>query len=100
MQQANYDLIAVTETCWNCFHDWSVAMNGYKLFRRDKQGRRGGSVAFYVRECFDDVELGAGNDKLESLWIRIRGAPTRLTSWLTQDEETDELFYEQLTEVV
>jgi len=43
------------------------------LFKRERQGRRGSGVALYVRECFDVVELGAGNDKVESLWVRIRG---------------------------
>ena len=30
------DLVAITETCWNESHDRSVAINGYRLFRRDK----------------------------------------------------------------
>ena len=70
-------------------------MDGYKLFRRDRQGRR------------NIAELGAGNDKMESLWVWIRGRVNksdilvgicyRLTN---QDEETDEAFYEQLAEVV
>ena len=38
----NYDLIAVTETWWDESHDWSAAIDGYKLFRRDRQGRNGG----------------------------------------------------------
>jgi len=29
-------------------------------------------MAFYVRECFDVIELVAGDDKVESLWVRIR----------------------------
>jgi len=64
VQQANYDLVAITETWWDCSHDWSAAMDGYKLFRRDRQGRRGGGMALYVRECFDVVELGSGNVKV------------------------------------
>ena len=48
-------------------------MDGYKLSRRDRQGRRGSGAALYDRECFDVVELGAWNDKVESLWVRIRG---------------------------
>ena len=55
-------------------------MDGYKL-GRDRQGRRGVCVAFYVRESFDVVEFAAVDDKVESLWVRIRGAPTRWTSW-------------------
>ncbi|XP_071892066.1 uncharacterized protein [Anas platyrhynchos] len=105
MQQAGYDLLAIMETWWDHSHDWSAAMTGYKLFRRDRQHRRGGGVALYIREFFDVVELEAGNDKVESLWVRISrdnkasvlvGVCYRL---LNQDEETDEEFHRQLTEV-
>lgn len=40
VHQANYDLAAVTETWWDCSHDWSVEIDGYKLCRRDRQGRK------------------------------------------------------------
>ena len=81
-------------------------MTGYKLFRRDRQHRRGGGVALYIRESFDVVELEAGNDKVESLWVRI-GRKANKASVLvgvcyrppSQDEETDEEFYRQPTEV-
>ena len=53
VQQENYYMVAITETCWDDSHNWSAAMDGYKLFRRDRQGRRGGGVALYGRECFD-----------------------------------------------
>ena len=62
-------------------------MDGYKLLRRDRQGRKGGSVALYIKECFDVEELGIGMIKL-SVCYRL----------LNQDEETDEVFYEQLVE--
>jgi len=29
----NYELVAITETWWEESHDWSVAIDGYKLFR-------------------------------------------------------------------
>jgi len=47
-------------------------MDGYKLFRRDRQGRRGGGVALYVREGFVCLELD-DDDRVEYLWIKIRG---------------------------
>lgn len=46
-------------------------MDGYKLFRKDGQGKMGGGVALSVSVCV--VELRAGNDKVECLWVRIRG---------------------------
>ena len=37
----NDDIVAITETWWDDSHDWSVAINGYKLFRKaKKEGRR------------------------------------------------------------
>jgi len=41
------------ETWWDDSHNWSAAVDGYELFKRDRQGRRGNGVALYVRECFD-----------------------------------------------
>ena len=106
VRQASYDLVAIMETWWDHSHDWSAAMDGYKLFRKDRQGRRGGGVALYVRECFDVTELMAGDDKVESLWVKIRGRDDKADILVgvcyrlpNQHEETDEVFYKQLTEV-
>ena len=32
----SYDLVALTETWWDEPHDWTAAINSYKLFRRDR----------------------------------------------------------------
>ena len=103
--QASYDLVAITETRGPCSHDWSAAMDGYKLFRKDRQGRRGSGVALYVKECFEVTELMTGDNKVESLWVKIRGRADKADILVgicyrppNQDEETDELFYEQLAE--
>ncbi|GAB0207466.1 mitochondrial enolase superfamily member 1 [Grus japonensis] len=69
VQLENYDIVAITETWWDDSHNWSAAMDGYKLFRRDRQGRRGGGVALYVRECFDCLELDDGDERVECLWV-------------------------------
>jgi len=42
-------------------------MNVYKLFRRDRRGKRGSGVALYVRDCFDYTELDDCDDKVECL---------------------------------
>jgi len=44
-QQDSYDLIAITATWWDDSHDWRIATDSYKRFRRDRQGKRGGGVA-------------------------------------------------------
>lgn len=30
-----YDLITTIDTWWNNLHNWSGAMDGYRLFRKD-----------------------------------------------------------------
>jgi len=50
-------------------------MVGYGLFRKDRQGTCGGSVAFYVSshpECME-LCLGIDEEPVESLWVRIKG---------------------------
>ena len=78
-------------------------MDGYKLFRKDRQGRRGGGMALYVKECFEVTELMTGENKVESLWVKIRARANKADILVgvcyrppNQDEETDEVFYEQL----
>ena len=78
-----------------------MAMNSSEGTNR--QGRRGGGVALYVRECFDCLELDDGNDRVECFWVRIRGKANKADIMVgvcyrrpNQDEEADEIFYKQL----
>ena len=50
VQLRKYDLIAITETWWDESHDCNILIEDYRLFRRDRQGRRGEGVARYVRK--------------------------------------------------
>lgn len=52
-QMENHDQIAITEIWWDELHDQSAMIDGYKLFRRDRQGRRGGGVAVYAKTRID-----------------------------------------------
>lgn len=44
-------------------------MRGYRLFRRDRLGRRVGRVPLRVRERFDCLNVLL----FEGLWVRIKG---------------------------
>ena len=47
----NYDIVvAITETWWDDSHSWSAVIDGYQLSKRDRQGRKGGGVALYVKK--------------------------------------------------
>ena len=106
VQQDSYGLVATTETWWDDSHDWSAAMDGYKLSRRDRRGKRGGGVALYVRDCFDCIEFNDCDDKVECLWVKKRGKANKADILLeiyyrpsNQDEDVDEVFYRRLAEI-
>lgn len=77
-------------------------MDGYKFFRRNRQGGRGGGVALYVTECFDCLEFSDGDDVVECLRVRIRGKNKAdilvgvIYRPYNQDEKADEIFCELL----
>ncbi|PKU47346.1 adaptin ear-binding coat-associated protein 1 [Limosa lapponica baueri] len=106
VQQDSCDVVAITEMWWDDGHDWNAVMDCYKLFGRDRQGRRGGGVALCIRECFDCIELDSCDDKVGCLWVRMKGKANKRDFVLgicyrppNQDEEADEVFYKQLAEV-
>ena len=53
VQLVKYDQIAITVTWWDESHDWNTLIEDYRLFRRDRQGKRGSGVALYVKKWID-----------------------------------------------
>ena len=39
VQLENCDIVAIMETWWDNLHNWSAAVDGHKLARRDRQGK-------------------------------------------------------------
>jgi len=103
-----YEIIGIMEMWWHSSYDWNIGMGGYRLFRKDKQGTRGGGVPLYVKEQLEHMELLLGMDEepTESLWVKIKGrAGTGDTTVEVcykppdQDERADEALYRQIGEV-
>lgn len=44
-----YDLFVIMDPWWDESHGWSAANNGYKLFRRDRQGKKGGDCPLNLK---------------------------------------------------
>jgi len=106
VQQDSYDLVANTVMWWDDSHDWSAAMDGYKLFRRDRGGKRAGGVSLYVRDSFDCMKLNDCDDKVECLSVKTRGNANKADIQLgvfyrppNQEIEAEEVFYKRLAEV-
>ncbi|RMC13075.1 hypothetical protein DUI87_10606 [Hirundo rustica rustica] len=106
VQQQSYDVVAITETWWDESHGWSTALDGYKLFRRDRRGRRGAGVALYMKKGFDTLSIETNEDGVERLCVRIKGKANKADILLgvcyrppNQEEQGDNLFYKQLGNV-
>ncbi|GAB0189953.1 nucleobindin-2 [Grus japonensis] len=67
-----YDIIGITETWWDSSYDCSVGMEGYRLFRKDRQGRGGGGVTLYINDQLECMELHLGME--EELTKRAYGS--------------------------
>ena len=78
-QSESYDIIGVTETWWDNSHDWRITMDGYRLFRKDRQGRRGRGAALYVKENLECIEVNYGDcgSPIKCLWVKIRGVVSK-----------------------
>ena len=72
-----FDIIALTETWLDMsgkVFDTEVKIDGYTLFYKDRENRRGGGVALYVRDtlqCSINGRIKTDN-KTESLWVDIK----------------------------
>ena len=81
-------------------------MDGYRLFKRDRQGRKGGGVTLYVKKECECMEINDGDDRVESLWVRIKAKANKTDIIVgvcyrspNQNEEVDKTLYRQLGEV-
>jgi len=88
---------------------WSLTIEDYKVFGRDKQGTRCGGVALNVKKLIDceKLPLRKSHKQVESLWIKIWDCTSkgRLVVRIyyrpsDQGEPVDEAFLLQLQEAL
>ncbi|KAJ7413848.1 mitochondrial fission process protein 1 [Pitangus sulphuratus] len=98
-----FDIIGISETWWDEFCDWSALLDGYRLFRTDRQSRRSKGVAMYVIEGLECMEVTAGNGTVENLWVKIKWQTNNADVIVevyyrpsSQDDHANELFFEEL----
>lgn len=79
MELEIYDLIALTETRWYELQNWNTASDGYKLFQKDRLGRRGRAVAVCVEEWIDCEELPLSNsyEQIKGLWVKMKARTSK-----------------------
>ena len=67
-------IIGITESWANTdITDAELGLTGYVMFRRDRIGRRGGGVIFYVKESIqaNEIKLESEADYDEAVWCKI-----------------------------
>ena len=103
----NYDVIGITETCWDSTHDWTSGIDGCTLYRRDRVDKRDGGVAVYVKESYMSLQADVGDQGgcLETLWAKIHGEHGTGDATVrvyyrprTQSPELDQEFARELAE--
>ena len=54
-------------------------MDGYRLFRKDRQGRRGGVVALCIKKNLECIEVNYSDcgSPIEYFWVKIRGVVSK-----------------------
>ena len=73
----NYEVISLSETWLNSsVKNAEMNIEGYKLFRQDRQGMRGGRVGFYIRvplkaKVLKDMS-GTSNSGFHQLWLEVQ----------------------------
>ncbi|KAJ7415274.1 hypothetical protein BTVI_38760 [Pitangus sulphuratus] len=70
-QSQKFDITGISETWWDESCDWSALLDGYRLCRKDMQGRRGRGVALRVIEGLECMELTVGNGTVENSGVDL-----------------------------
>lgn len=52
-QSQKFGITGINETWWGESCVWSALLDVYRLFRRDRQGRRGWELSLYIMQVLD-----------------------------------------------
>lgn len=69
----NYDIVAISETWLSAaIPDSKIEISGYEIVRKDRD-KRGGGVAFYLKDCFRyEVLLSSMEETIEQIWLKLK----------------------------
>ena len=75
-----YDIVGITETWLQGDQGWELNIQGYSIFRRDRQERKGGGVALLVREEINAIERkDISPQNVESIWVELHNTKGQKT---------------------
>lgn len=56
VKSESYYIVEITEIWWDNSNDWNIVLEGYRLFCKDRQGRRGGGITLHVKKNLECME--------------------------------------------
>ncbi|KAG5864078.1 hypothetical protein JTB14_005900 [Gonioctena quinquepunctata] len=75
MQEECLDICSISETWLNqSFPSRAISVPDYNLIRKDRQGKKGGGLAFYIKKSIKYKIVDDGNhnnSSLETFWISV-----------------------------
>ena len=79
IQQHKPTFILLTETWLNDqVTDGLIALQGYRIFRKDRMNREGGGILIYVKESVGEIQIHSSPEvkyqtpvPVESLWVKV-----------------------------
>jgi len=84
VQLQGSDLLGIMERLWDGSCDCGVALEGYKLFRRNRKRRQGRRVALCVRDQLEHMEAQPG-DRRDEFRDEVRKVKVRMERNLAGD---------------
>ncbi len=96
------DVLAINETWLNeSYTDSELEIKGFNLIRKDRIGRPGGGVCFYIKEQLKYKVLSDINSGIESLWLEIEGGKDKLIlGTIYRPPDTDNRYYESMLDEI
>ena len=82
-------IIGITES-WATpdISEAELGMRGYVMFRKDRLGRRGGGVIFYIKESIqaDEIKLEKDAECENAVWCNIVTGNSNINCWVSVSE--------------
>ena len=99
----DYDIFGVSETWLDCnIPDSELGIDGYTLFRKDRNSGRGGGVCVYVKCCHDVIlREDLMIDDVDAIWIEIMvGKINYLISVVYRPPSAHADYYEKILDML
>ena len=100
IRKHDFDILCLTET-WlhGLVSDSSITIEGYRHYRRDRIGKKGGGEIIYIKESIKSRKVDdLSNFPIESIWVEVmvKGIGWVLVSCMYREPKANIAYYESM----